>query len=293
MASEKGLGRGLGALLGEASQSAAVDCVYLPIGKVESCDGQPRKYFDEDALTELAGSISQHGIIQPLTVRKLHSGNYQIIAGERRWRAARIAGLDTVPARIMEVDDRTAAQLALVENLQREDLNPIEEARGLQSLIDDFQLTQEQAAESVGKSRPAVTNALRLLSLPDEVQLELEQGRISTGHAKVILSLREPRQQLALLKSIIADRLSVRETEQEAKTIANQVSDDDVSVALPDPVAKGFRMYLNAIEKNLEGEIGRKVRISGDGSVGKLTLEYYSRDDLDALVRSLGSSGTE
>jgi ParB family chromosome partitioning protein len=289
MATEKGLGRGLGALFGEAATSEALDCVFLPIGKVESSIKQPRKYFDEDALAELADSIGQHGIIQPLTVRKLSSGTYQIIAGERRWRAARLAGLELVPVRVIDADDRKAAQLALVENLQREDLNPIEEAKGLQSLIDDYFLTQEQAAESVGKSRPTVANSLRLLSLPDEVQLELEQGRISTGHAKVILSLKAKHLQLQLMEMIITGQLNVRDTEHEARKLINSI-DPNWEADKPQTTSRNMRMFLNDIARRLEEDIGRKVRITGDGVMGKLSLEYYSNDDLDALIRIIGDA---
>jgi len=185
MASKKpsGLGRGLGALLGDdVLKAESTGSLYLPISQVESCSSQPRKHFDEASLAELADSIREHGIIQPLTVRKLASGYYQIIAGERRWRAARLAGLQEVPVIVMEADDRKAAELAMIENLQREDLNPIEEAAGFQSLMETYHMTQEEAASRVGKSRSAVANALRLLSLTPPVAKLVEEGKLSAGH---------------------------------------------------------------------------------------------------------------
>ena len=186
----RGLGRGLGALLGDAAlQTESADSLYLPISQVESCAGQPRKHFDDAALADLADSIREHGIIQPLTVRKLASGYYQIIAGERRWRAARLAGLQEVPVIVIEADDRKAAELAMIENLQREDLNPMEEAAGFQSLIESYHMTQEEAAQRVGKSRSAVTNALRLLGLTPSVRKLVEEGKLSAGHARALVPL--------------------------------------------------------------------------------------------------------
>jgi len=183
----RGLGRGLGALLGDAAlQTESADSLYLPISQVESCAGQPRKHFDDAALADLADSIREHGIIQPLTVRKLASGYYQIIAGERRWRAARLAGLTQVPAIVIEADDRKAMELALIENLQREDLNPIEEAEGYKTLIETYHMTQEDAAATVGKSRPAVANAMRLLTLDESVREAVKDGRLSAGHARAL-----------------------------------------------------------------------------------------------------------
>ena len=192
MASKKpsGLGRGLGALLGDdVLQTESTGSLSLPISQVESCSSQPRKSFDEASLAELADSIREHGIIQPLTVRKLASGYYQIIAGERRWRAARIAGLQEVPVIVIEADDRKAAELAMIENLQREDLNPMEEAAGFQSMIETYHMTQEEAAKQVGKSRSAVTNSLRLLSLTPAVRQLVEEGKLSAGHARALLPL--------------------------------------------------------------------------------------------------------
>ena len=222
MASKKpsGLGRGLGALLGDdVLKAESTGSLYLPISQVESCSSQPRKHFDEASLAELADSIREHGIIQPLTVRKLASGYYQIIAGERRWRAARLAGLQEVPVIVMEADDRKAAELAMIENLQREDLNPIEEAAGFQSLMETYHMTQEEAASRVGKSRSAVANALRLLSLTPPVAKLVEEGKLSAGHARALLPL-SPALQENAAGAVISGGLSVRQTEALAKRLS-------------------------------------------------------------------------
>ena len=215
MASNKGLGKGLGALLGESAMQPVnqQSPLLLPLQKIEPNRLQPRRNFDEEELSALADSIRQHGVIQPLTVRLLDSGYYQIIAGERRWRAARLAGLREVPVVVIEADDKKAMELALIENLQRADLTPIEEARGYQQLIGEYGLTQEQVADRVSKSRPAVANAMRLLSLPDELLALVEEGKLTAGHARAILSLKEKPQQLAVAQKVINLQLSVRQTE--------------------------------------------------------------------------------
>ena len=194
---KKGLGTGLGVLFGADEYDDEAEQLTLPIAKVEPRSEQPREYFDQEALEALADSIRQYGLIQPITVRKLDSGYYQIIAGERRWRASRLAGLTEVPVRVIEADDRRTAELALVENLQREDLNPIEEAKGYKLLIEEYGLTQDEAARSVGRSRPAVTNAMRLLMLAPQVMEMVEKGELSAGHARAILTVSEPSKQLA------------------------------------------------------------------------------------------------
>ena len=215
MAAQKGLGKGLGALFEDYAEETREKSPYqlLPIHKVEPNRNQPRQDFDEEELAALAESISVHGIIQPLTVRELQSGYYQIIAGERRWRAARIAGLSEVPAVIMEADDKKVMELALIENLQRQDLNPVEEALGYQSLMADFGLTQEETAQRVGKSRPAVANALRLLSLCPDVLEMLRSGALSAGHARAVLQLKTEKQQKDAAQKIVALGLSVRQSE--------------------------------------------------------------------------------
>ena len=221
--SKKGLGTGLGALLGGdiVAESGAKQAT-LPIAKVEPKADQPRSHFDEVALRELSDSIAQHGMIQPITVRKLPTGYYQIIAGERRWRAARMAGLTEVPVNIIEADDRLAAELALVENLQRTDLNPVEEARGYQTLIKVYGLTQEEAAQSVGKSRPAVTNAMRLLALPEEVLTMLEAGELSAGHARALLAIEDDAVKIEAAKLFVAKGMSVRQTEALAVSLGRK-----------------------------------------------------------------------
>ena len=282
MANERGLGRGLGALLGDAAlQSQEGGSLSLPISQVEPGLKQPRKRFEDAALQDLADSIRTHGIIQPLTVRRLSSGYYQIIAGERRWRAAKLAGLTEVPAVIIEADDRKTMELALIENLQREDLNPIEEANGYKSLMEDYGLTQEEAAQRVGKSRPAVANALRLLALPDPVCLLVEEGQLSAGHARAILAVPSGEAQMKLAKKVVADGLSVRQTEALAKRLAQG---GQAAAARSDELA----IYDRAAEKDLGARLGRKVHIVRGRRKGKIELEYYDPDDLNALLDLLG-----
>ena len=225
MAANKGLGKGLGALLGESAMqpSTQQSPLLLPLQKIEPNRLQPRKSFNEEELAALADSIRQHGVIQPLTVRLLDTGYYQIIAGERRWRAARMAGLREVPVVIIEADDKKAMELALIENLQRADLTPIEEARGYQQLIGEYGLTQEQVADRVSKSRPAVANAMRLLSLPDELLSMVESGKLTAGHARALLSIKDERQQLAVAQKVVNLQLSVRQTEAMCKKLLKAV----------------------------------------------------------------------
>ena len=287
MASKKpsGLGRGLGALLGDdVLKAESTGSLYLPISQVESCSSQPRKHFDEASLAELADSIREHGIIQPLTVRKLASGYYQIIAGERRWRAARLAGLQEVPVIVMEADDRKAAELAMIENLQREDLNPIEEAAGFQSLMETYHMTQEEAASRVGKSRSAVANALRLLSLTPPVAKLVEEGKLSAGHARAILAVPSGELQKKLAQKVIAEELSVRQTEALAKRLAAEPREaaEPKSAAGPD-----LSIYLREAEKTLATRFGRKVHIINGRKKGKIELEYYNPEDLNTLLELL------
>lgn len=277
----KGLGSGLGALFGDdALVNDRMECVFLPVTKVEPSADQPRKYFDELALAELADSINKHGIIQPLTVRKLNSGRYQIIAGERRWRAARQAGLSELPCIIIEVDDISATEIALIENLQREDLNPIEEAEGFQTLIEVYKLTQEEAASRVGKSRPAVANALRLLTLPKEIKEFLEQGIISAGHARAIMAVQKEKQ-LDFARRIIEDGMSVRQAEVQAKKIS---CEKVVKKDSPSGVD-----YIHDVETRLTKSLGRKVKIIGKAEKGKFQIEYYNSDDLELVIEALES----
>ena len=280
MARKGGLGSGLEALFGEEVQPAAGQGETVPISKVEPREGQPRIKFDEDALAELAESIASYGILQPITVRKLDSGYYQIIAGERRWRAARIAGLNEVPVQIIEADDRRAMELALVENLQREDLDPIEEARGYRRLMDDFGLTQEEAAQAVGKSRPAVANSLRLLTLAKEVLALVSSGDLSAGHARALIALKDPAEQLQAALTVVKKQLSVRETESLVAQMANKAKENKKTDA--DAVD-----YAREVEKNLENALGRKVKLVNSARQGKIELQFYGADDRENLIEDL------
>ena len=275
-----GLGRGLGALMGDAAIQEAQQgqgSLSVPISKVQPGLNQPRRRFDEEALAELADSIQTHGIIQPITVRRLQSGYYQIIAGERRWRAAKQAGLQEVPVVVIEADDRKVMELGLIENLQREDLNPLEEAMGYQSLIRDFGLTQEEVSNRVGKSRPAVSNAIRLLDLPESTRLLLEEGKLSAGHARAILSVKDPADQKTLTQRIIDDGLSVRQAEALAKRL-NQPP------AQVQPREDPYKLYREAAAKDLSQRFGRKVSITQGAKKGRVELEYYDDNDLNALL---------
>ncbi len=278
------LGRGLDALLGDSSlHTQEGGSVTLPISQVEPGLNQPRKHFDEEALAELSESIRQHGVLQPLTVRRLASGYYQIIAGERRWRAARMAGLTEVPAMIIEADDRKVMELGLIENLQREDLNPMEEAAGYRALIQDYGLTQEEAARRVSKSRPAVANAMRLLALPQEVQWLIEQGNLSAGHGRVLLALPTAEAQIAFAEEIMGKGYSVRETEERVRRILQEGD----APAPPKPEPDPHRIYFKEAERQLTAGLGRKVTISQGKKKGKIALEYYDQEDLEALMKAL------
>ena len=282
MASQKGLGKGLGALLGDFSEEPIEKSAYqmLPIYKVEPNPDQPRQDFDEAELQALADSISEHGIIQPLAVRELKSGYYQIIAGERRWRAARLAGLNDVPAVVIEADDRKVMELALIENLQRQDLNPVEEAQGYQSLIQDYGLTQEEAAQRVGKSRPAVANALRLLGLSPEVLEKVRSGDLSAGHARAVLSLKTEKKQLEAAQKIIALGLSVRQAELLCKNMGREAA----------PVKEEPALKVNYVaecEKQLSKHLGRGVKIVNGKRKGRFELEFYGQEDLQNLLDAL------
>ena len=282
MASKKpsGLGRGLGALLGDdVMKTESSGSLSLPISQVETCSSQPRKRFDDESLQELADSISQHGIIQPLTVRKLSSGYYQIIAGERRWRAARLAGLQEVPVIVIEADDRKAAELAMIENLQREDLNPMEEAAGFQSLIESYHMTQEEAAQRVGKSRSAVTNALRLLGLTPSVRKLVEEGKLSAGHARALVPL-SPSLQESAANAIVSGGLSVRQTE----ALVKRLSAEKIEAQFKDPDEVD---YLAEAQNELKARLCRGVKIVPGRKKGRIELEYYGVDDLNDLLDAL------
>ena len=280
----RGLGKGLGALLGdEALRTDTSGSLCLPISQIEPFAGQPRRRFDEDALQDLADSIREHGIIQPLTVRRLSSGYYQIIAGERRWRAARIAGLSEVPAIVIEADDRKMTELSLIENLQREDLDPIEEAEGYKTLMDNYQLTQEEAAERVGKSRSAVANSLRLLGLCPEVRQMLQSGILSGGHARALLPLKAGLQ-LEAAKTVAAQGLSVRQTEALAKRL-NTVKEEKA----PSNEELMAESYSKLAAQELSDTLGRTCRIVSGKKKGRIELDYYGMDDLNDLLEALAA----
>ena len=283
---KRGLGIGLEALFGpELQMMQEEEIVSLPISKVEPRQDQPRDHFDEERLQDLAASISRHGLIQPVIVRKLDSGGYQIIAGERRWRAARLAGLTEIPVRVLEADDRSVSELALVENLQREDLNPMEEARGYQKLMQDYALTQEEAAAGVGKSRSAVANALRLLNLSTPVSKMVESGILSAGHARALLSLEDPALQKKAADQVLAKTLSVRRTEQMVSRLKREADRNEVrAVSDPDEVD-----YAAALSEELSSTLGRRVSLSEKNSRGKIELYYDNADDREALISALKS----
>ena len=279
-AKSRGLGRGLDALMGDTTvQEQSGSSNLLPISQVEPRSDQPRKHFDDEALHDLADSIREHGILQPLTVRRLASGYYQIVAGERRWRAARLAGLREVPAVIIEADDKKSMELALIENLQREDLSPLEEALGYHSLIEEYGMTQEDVAARMGKSRSAIANSLRLLTRPAPVYQMVAEGALSAGHARAVLSVKGgEKAQIQFAAFIVKNALSVRQAEEKAKTFLPEPEEKKEKPADPNAI------YLREAEKNLSGHLGRKVTITSGKKKGRLELEFYSVDDLNALL---------
>ncbi len=279
MAMAKGLGKGLDALMGDSAtmQNQEAGSVTLPISQVEPGLNQPRKWFDEDALADLAASIREHGIIQPLTVRRLSTGYYQIIAGER---AAKLAGRREVPVVIIEADDRKVLELGLIENLQRENLNPVEEAEGYLALLTDFGLTQEELAARMGKSRPAISNALRLTALPPSVRQLMIEGRLSAGHGRAVLMVEGEQAQAAFAQSIVDEGWSVRQAEAKAKNFALPSKWDLPPENTPDP----HEIYTKAVEQSLSQRLGRKVTIKSGAKKGRLELEFYDVDDLNDLL---------
>lgn len=278
---QRGLGRGLGALIEDFSAPAQEEQITtLPLQKVEPNKNQPRRSFDEVELEALAASIREHGILQPLAVRPMEDGFYQIIAGERRWRAARLAGLSQVPVVVVEADDKTVMELALVENLQRMDLNPMEEAEGYRVLMEEYAMTQEQAAQRVGKSRSAVANALRLLSLPEDVRQMVIDGSLSAGHARAVLSLPEEKLQKAAAQKILALRLSVRQAEAMCKAMGAKEEKEKSK--------KPFTVdYVAECEKALTRHLGRKVKIVSGKRKGRFELDFYGQEDLQRLYECL------
>lgn len=273
-----GLGKGLNAIFMENESEDSNNTVTLKISEIEPNRAQPRRDFDEKALAELADSISQHGVLQPLLVRPLLDGGYQIVAGERRWRASRMAGLTEVPVVIRELSDGETMELALIENLQREDLTPVEEAMGYQQLMDKYSLTQDEVARAVGKSRPAVANALRLLNLPKEVLKLVGNGRISAGHARTLLSFKDPEELDKAARLVSTQDISVRELERLAKK-ANKAAQEKA------PAAKEKKLsYYEEVELALKEHLGRRVKVSGTNEKGTLEIDFYGRDDLHDLA---------
>lgn len=276
---QSGLGKGLGALMLENNVDDMVSTSTLPINEIIPNKEQPRKTFDEGALQELADSITVHGVLQPLLVRPLLSGGYQLIAGERRWRASRMAGLKEVPVIIRELSDSEAMEIAIIENLQREDLNPIEEAEGLQTLIDKCNYTQEQVAVSVGKSRPAIANALRLLKLPEEVRQMTKDGEISAGHARALLAFDNQAIMYEVAKQIVSDKLTVRDVERLAKRPTKSADKKQT--------AKRRDSFYDEVELSLTEVLGRRVKVYNGRSKGTLEIEFYSLDDLKDIANAI------
>lgn len=278
-----GLGKGLDALFLDNSTEGDGDKL-VNLNEIEPKRDQPRKHFDEEALKELADSIAMHGVIQPLLVRPLSDGGYQLIAGERRWRASRMAGLSQVPVVVREMTDEEAMELALIENLQREDLNPIEEAEGFKLLMDTYSFTQEQAAEKVGKSRPAVANALRLLSLPQAVLDMVKQGIISSGHARTLIPLTDEKLIIKLAEEISQKELSVRETERIVKTLLKPKNEIVKKKSKRDP-------YYDECEIAIREELGRKAKINvSRGNKGSIEIEFFSKEDLQSILEALAGN---
>lgn len=282
---KRGLGKGLDALFTDnATEGQNEGVISLRISEIEPNKTQPRKDFGEEALSQLADSIRQHGVLQPLTVRPIPgSGNYQLVAGERRWRASRMAGLTEVPVIIREMSDHEAMEIALIENLQREDLNPIEEARGFQTLMDTYQMTQDEIAKRVGKSRPAVTNALRLLNLPVKLLEMVRQGDLSQGQARTLLSIGDENRMQEAAEEVVSRGLSVREVEKLVK---------QAEKAQADPPEKGTEpkkesMITGEVERNLSEWLGRKVKITQGKKKGCIEIEYYDEEDLKHLSMQL------
>lgn len=287
MASKKGgLGKGFDALFMDnaTEEASGISSVKLPINEIEPNRDQPRKVFKEEALTELAESIAQHGILQPLLVRPMSDGSYQLVAGERRWRAARIAGLSEVPVVIREMTNEEAAVFALIENLQRQDLDPVEEAKGLRSLMEEYGMTQEDVSVKVGRSRPAVANALRLLKLPSAVLESVSAGELSAGHARALAGMSDDDMIIGAARTVIAKKLSVRETEKLVKSLTSAKKTAKTSVSARDP-------FFNEVELSLGTALGRKARVSvkGNKENGTLEIDFYNKEDLARIAAALGT----
>ncbi len=284
-----GLGKGLDAIFIDNEPEESNSAITLKISEIEPNKSQPRREFDENALAELADSIAQHGVLQPLLVRPIADGGYQIVAGERRWRASRMAGLTEVPVVIRELTDSETMELALIENLQREDLSPVEEAMGYKQLMDEYGFSQEQVSKTVGKSRPSVANALRLLNLPEEILYLVNTGKISSGHGRTLLAFKNPDDMLKAAKLCTDEEISVRELERMVKKSNQEFENKDKEEK---PAKKEKRLsYYDEVELSLNEHLGRKVNVTGDNkNQGVLEIEFYSKEDLFELARILGKS---
>ena len=277
-----GLGKGFDVIFAENDMEDPNSVIVLKVSEIEPNRSQPRKEFDDEAMAELADSIAQHGVLQPLLVRPVVGGGYQIVAGERRWRAARMAGVMEVPVVVRELTDAQVMELALIENLQREDLTPLEEASGYQTLIETYGMTQEEVSKTVGKSRTSVTNALRLLHLPQEVRELLQQSKISAGHARCLLGLVDPGLMVEMGRFVAEQEISVRELERLVKK-TNQERKPEAK----ETQKKARLPYFQEVELALHEHLGRKVQVNGTEKKGSLQIEFYGQEDLNELIRLL------
>ncbi|MGN0442441.1 MAG: ParB/RepB/Spo0J family partition protein [Acutalibacteraceae bacterium] len=284
MATKKGgLGKGLSAIFMENESEDSNSTVTLKISELQPNREQPRREFDEKSLAELADSISQHGILQPLLVRPFLDGGYQIVAGERRFRAARMAGLTEVPVVIRDLSDSETMQLALIENLQREDLTPVEEAKGYKQLMDSYGLKQEEVSRVVGKSRPAIANALRLLALPEDILQLISDGKLSAGHGRTLLSFKNPQEMEKAARLASTEDISVRELERLAKKSNKALENADVKKIYEKKLS-----YYGEVELALKEHLGRKIKVNGNEKKGVLEIEFYGKDDLTYIAKLLG-----
>ena len=275
MINKRGLGKGLGALIPENEEAMQNAIIELKITEVEPNEKQPRKAFDDQALTDLSESIKEHGVVQPIIVRKVGNG-YQIIAGERRWRASRLAGKKTIPAIVKECSNLEVMELALIENLQREDLNSIEEALAYKSLIEEYNMTQDEISKKIGKSRPAIANSLRLLQLPQDIKEMIAAGKITQGHARALLAIEGEKKQLDMAEKIVNQQLNVRQIEKLAK-------ESKQSERKEMPIDK-YQLEVNELQEKLKAALGTKVIIQHKGSKGKIEIEYYSNEELERII---------
>lgn len=275
MINKRGLGKGLGALIPDSEESDKNSIIEIKITDIEANEMQPRKNFNDETLTDLSESIKEHGVVQPIIVRKF-GNSYQIIAGERRWRASRMAGKRTIPAIVKECSNLEVMELALIENLQREDLNSIEEAQAYKSLIEEYKMTQEEISKKIGKSRPAIANSLRLLQLPQEIKNMIEEGKVTQGHARALLAIGGEKKQLEMAEKIINQQLNVRQIEKLVKDTKGKKK----KVASPN----NYQIEINQLEERLKAALGTKVTIQHKNNKGKIEIEYYSNEDLDRIL---------